>query len=107
MKIKLAISVILAILVFLFITQNTETVRVKFLFWSVEMSLVLMVFILFVAGGIFGWLANSYLRYASQRRRAPGYGVDASRDALQGGTKTARTESREETPPDKKEIHET
>lgn len=70
MKIKLGVSLILAFLVFVFITQNTETVQVKFLFWSLEMSLVLMVFILFVAGVITGWLVSSYLRYAGHRKPA-------------------------------------
>jgi uncharacterized integral membrane protein len=69
MKIKLAISIILALLAFLFITQNTETVRVAFLAWSVEMSLVLLVFIMLMAGVIIGWSLNGYLRFVRNRKR--------------------------------------
>ena len=69
MKIKLAISIILALLAILFITQNTETVRVAFLAWSVEMSLVLLVFIMLGAGVIIGWSLNGYLRFARNRKR--------------------------------------
>jgi uncharacterized integral membrane protein len=69
MKIKLAISIILALLSFLFITQNTETVRVAFLAWSVEMSLVLLVFIMLGAGIIIGWSLNGYLRFVRNRKR--------------------------------------
>lgn len=74
MKIKLGVSLILAFLVFVFITQNTETVQVKFLFWSREMSLVLMVFLMFVAGIMVGWLVSSYLRYARHRKPLPSSG---------------------------------
>ena len=69
MKIKLSISIILALLAFLFITQNTETVRVAFLAWSVEMSLVLLVFIMLGAGVIIGWSLNGYLRFVRNRKR--------------------------------------
>ena len=44
MKVKLIISLALAILAFIFIAQNTETVRVVFLAWSIEMSIVLQPF---------------------------------------------------------------
>ena len=46
MKTKLGISIALALLAFIFITQNAETVKVTFLAWSTEMSLVLLVFIM-------------------------------------------------------------
>ncbi len=69
MKIKLAISLLLAILAFIFISQNTETVRVDFLVWSVEMSLVVLVFIILGTGIIIGWLLNSYLRLVRNRKQ--------------------------------------
>ena len=69
MKIKLGISLVLAFLVFLFISQNVEIVRVEFLAWSVEMSLVLLAFIMLGAGIIIGWLLNSYLRFVRNRKQ--------------------------------------
>ena len=69
MKIKLGISLVLAFLVFIFISQNAETVRVEFLAWSIEMSLVLLVFIILGAGIIIGWLLNSYLRFVRNRKQ--------------------------------------
>ena len=71
MKIKLWISLVLAFLAFIFITQNTEAVNVRFLAWSAEMSLVLLVFIMLGAGVIIGWLLNSYIRYTGNRKRQP------------------------------------
>jgi len=69
MKFKLGISLVLALLAFVFITQNTETVQVRVFLWSIEMSLVLLVFIMLGAGAIIGWFLNSYLRFASRRRQ--------------------------------------
>ena len=69
MKVKLAISIGLAILAVIFITQNTETARVEFLVWSVEMSVVLLVFIILGAGVIIGWFLSSYLRYVRNRKQ--------------------------------------
>ena len=70
MKVKLGISLILAVLAFIFITQNTETVRVTFLSWSIEMSIALLVFIILGVGIILGWSLNSYLRFVRNRKRA-------------------------------------
>ena len=69
MKVKLGISLFLAVFAFVFISQNTETVRVDFLAWSVEMSLVVLVFIILGAGIIIGWSLNSYLRFARNRKQ--------------------------------------
>ena len=69
MKIKLIISLVLAILAFIFITQNTETVTVAFLAWSIEMSLVLLVFIMLGSGIIIGWSLSGYLRFIGNRNR--------------------------------------
>jgi len=67
MKIKLGISLVLAFLAFIFISQNSETVTVAFLAWSVEMSLVLLVFIVLFTGIVIGWSLSSYLRFARHR----------------------------------------
>ncbi len=69
MKIKLGISLFLAFLSFIFISQNTEMVVVDFLAWSVEMSLVLLVFIILGTGVVIGWLLSSYLRFTRNRKQ--------------------------------------
>ena len=74
MKTKLGISIALALLAFIFITQNTETVKVTFLAWSTEMSLVLLVFIMLGSGLIIGWSLSSYLRFVSNRKRVKAQG---------------------------------
>lgn len=68
MKIKLLISLVLAFLAFAFIAQNTDVVAVAFLFWSVEMSLVVLLLTMLGAGFLIGWLLNGYLRFVRNRR---------------------------------------
>jgi|GEM_PF-1093672 len=68
MKIKLAVCLVLALFTFIFITQNTATVTVAFLVWSIEMSLVLLLFIMLGTGVILGWLLHSYVRFRGQRK---------------------------------------
>lgn len=70
MKIKLGITLVLAFLTFIFISQNTETVSVNYLAWSAEMSLVLLVFIVLGTGITIGWLLSSYLRFVRKRKQA-------------------------------------
>jgi len=70
MRFKFGICLLIAVLAFVFITQNTETVQVKVFLWSIEMSLVLLVFIILAAGVMIGWLMNSYMRFAAQRKQA-------------------------------------
>ena len=92
MKFKLGISLILALLAFVFITQNAETVQVRVLLWSIEMSLVLLVFIMLGAGAIIGWFLNSYLRFASRRQQ----------NKAQQGTSVKKTLANDETFPEKR-----
>ena len=85
MKIKLGISLFLAFFAFLFIAQNTEIVQVNLLFWSAEMSLVLLLFILLGVGMSIGWLLASYLRFARNRTSATS---EADSTATHGEHKT-------------------
>jgi uncharacterized integral membrane protein len=70
MKVKLVISIILLCLAFLFVYQNTDLVSIDFLAWSVDLSLALLVLFAFAAGLTLGWLLNSYLRFARNRKKS-------------------------------------
>ena len=72
MKIKIAVSLVLAFLLLIFIAQNTEMVRVAFLVWSVEMSRVLLLFIMLGAGIALGLLLPGLIRVAGQAKREKG-----------------------------------
>jgi uncharacterized integral membrane protein len=70
MNVKLVVSLVLAFLAFVFIIQNTNPVQVKFLAWSMEMSIVVLLVVMLAAGVIIGWAMCSYLRYSRHRRSA-------------------------------------
>jgi lipopolysaccharide assembly protein A len=61
--VKLVLSLILAGLSVLFVVQNVAVVEVRFLFWSLHMTLSLLIFLLFAAGLIVGWMMHSYWAY--------------------------------------------
>lgn len=69
MRVKLVVSALLAFLVVVFVSQNNDVVQVTFLAWSVEMSLLLMISIIFGFGIVVGWLLNSYCRFVRNRKR--------------------------------------
>lgn len=69
MKHKLIAVLILACLVVLFIIQNVAIVEVQFLFWSLQISKSLLMFLLFAVGIITGWIMNGYLKY--RQRKSP------------------------------------
>ena len=69
MKLKLIVSLVLAFLALVFITQNTATVKVAFLAWSIEMSLVLLLFFMLAAGLVLGLLLPGLIRFTGQTKR--------------------------------------
>jgi uncharacterized integral membrane protein len=66
MPIKLILSLLFGGLAVLFVIQNVTMIEVRFLVWSLQMTLSLLVFMLFAGGVIVGWLLHSYWSY---RRR--------------------------------------
>ena len=62
MNYKLILILILAGLILLFIIQNVAVVEIKFLFWSIQMSRLLLIFFLLAIGIIIGWFLHGYLK---------------------------------------------
>jgi uncharacterized integral membrane protein len=83
MHLKLMLSLTLAGLAVLFVIQNVTVVQVRFLFWSLSMTLSLFIFLLFATGLIVGWLLQSYWRY---RRKPSDVELSTSAMARQSGT---------------------
>lgn len=67
MNYKMLTVLVLAILVVLFIIQNVAVVEIEFLFWSVQMSRSLLIFILLAVGFVIGWFVHSYFKYKKTR----------------------------------------
>ena len=63
MNYKLILILILACLAVLFIIQNVDIVQIKFLVWSIQMSLSLLMFFLVASGIIIGWFLNSVFKH--------------------------------------------
>jgi lipopolysaccharide assembly protein A len=60
-SVKLAITLILASLVVVFIVQNAVIVEIRFLFWTLSMSRALVIFFALVIGMVIGWLLQSHV----------------------------------------------
>ena len=66
-KTKVTLSLVLIGLVVVFTLQNTQVVEVRFLFWKLGMSRVLLIFLLLAVGAILGWVAGGAYRHRARR----------------------------------------
>ena len=64
---KVILTIILACLAVLFIIQNVAVVEIRFLFWSVQMSRSLLIFILVAIGIVIGWVLHSFFTHRKYR----------------------------------------
>ena len=55
---KTIVFVILAVLILLFMIQNTQVVETRFLVWTISMSRSLLLLGTFIMGVIAGWLVR-------------------------------------------------
>jgi putative membrane protein len=55
---KTIVFVILAVLILLFVIQNTQVVETRFLVWTISMSRSLLLLGTFIIGVIAGWLVR-------------------------------------------------
>ena len=62
MTAKLILGIILAGMVVVFIFQNITSVNLSFLFWTMSMSMALLMFLILSVGTILGWLLHGNLR---------------------------------------------
>jgi uncharacterized integral membrane protein len=59
LSLKGYLGLLLVLLVGLLILQNTEVVEIRFLFWSLSMSRVLLLPLVFGAGVLVGWALHT------------------------------------------------
>ena len=62
MNYKMIMVLILSGLVVLFVIQNVTVVEIKLLFWSIQMSRSLLIFILLAIGFVIGWFVHGHLK---------------------------------------------
>jgi uncharacterized integral membrane protein len=70
MKIRAMLTLLLAILSVIFVLQNTEVVGIRFLFWTLSMSRVLLILLLMAVGILIGWLLHGLSGPGKRRRRS-------------------------------------
>ncbi len=63
MNFKLISGLVMICLILVFIIQNIAIVEIRLFFWTIEISLVLLILILLGLGMVAGWLLNDYLTY--------------------------------------------
>jgi len=63
MNTRLIIILVISALAVLFIIQNVTVVEIQFLFWSMQMSRSLLIFLLLAIGTIIGWVLRGYLQH--------------------------------------------
>lgn len=63
--IKIVAAIVLAVLIIVFVFQNTEPVGVEFLAWTWSASRAFVLLVVFVVGVAVGWLSR-----AGTRRRS-------------------------------------
>jgi uncharacterized integral membrane protein len=70
MNFRLALALVLGALFLIFIAQNYKVVEIRFLFWTLSMSRVVLLFGVFGVGTLVGWLLKSFIsRSATERGR--------------------------------------
>lgn len=65
--VKLGVGVLLAAIVILFTVQNVEAAQIRFLVWTINLSLSLLIFGVLAAGFCTGWLISSWLHLKRSR----------------------------------------
>lgn len=65
MKVKLAITLVLLLLVLLFAVQNSAIIELKFLFWVVEFPRSLLIFLTLLIGVVVGWFLKPMFRFGN------------------------------------------
>lgn len=71
MSIKVIAAWAIAVVFFLFMAQNFETVQISLLLWTLELPRAVMILLVFAAGILLGWLVGT-IRGVDKRERDDG-----------------------------------
>lgn len=67
MNAKLLVVLVLLGAAVLFIVQNVAMVEIQFLFWSMQMSRSLLMFLLLAIGILIGWFLHAFVKHRRAR----------------------------------------
>ena len=71
MSIRLVLSIVLLGLLVIFSAQNYEVVRVRFLFWHLDLSRAVLLFLVLAIGIAIGWALPTVRRSGRADRSRP------------------------------------
>lgn len=66
MNIRLMSAVLILLLILIFTLQNATVISINFLFWKFSVSRAMMIFFVFVAGVLTGWILSVWRRHHRQ-----------------------------------------
>jgi len=69
MQIRIILTFLLIALSLIFVLQNTQVVGIRFLFWTLTMSRVLLILLVLGIGVLVGWLVHGLIASKKTRRR--------------------------------------
>jgi uncharacterized integral membrane protein len=70
MRLKIIVISILFLLVAIIASQNTITTELKFLFWSVQAPLIVMIVVIFILGLVIGLISSSNYERKKKKKEA-------------------------------------
>jgi uncharacterized integral membrane protein len=68
MNFKLISGLVIICLMLVLIIQNIAIVEIRLFFWTIEMSLVLLILILLGLGVVTGWLLKDYFTHRKKNK---------------------------------------
>lgn len=71
MNIRLILGLVVTGIIVLFVTQNVSVAEVTFLFWSITMSLALLIFFTLAIGVILGWFLHGFVTHRRSQEEFP------------------------------------
>jgi uncharacterized integral membrane protein len=60
MRYKTVFAIVAILLVLWFVLQNSQAVPMRFLFWKISMSGILLFPLIFALGALTGWIGRSF-----------------------------------------------
>jgi uncharacterized integral membrane protein len=69
---KIILLIVVACLVVIFVTQNVSAVTVSIFFWTISLSLALLIFFVLAIGFVLGWFLHSFLGYQKIKKEVAG-----------------------------------
>ena len=86
MRLKIIVLSILFLLVAIIASQNTITTELKFLLWSVQAPLIVMIVVIFILGLVIGLISSSNYERKKKKQESEIHKKTAKKDNISSKT---------------------